>query len=66
VATDLELLTEARTAVLTAIRDNAGKPSYSIDGQSVSRTEIFRQLAELNDQIQAVGGPVEEITEGYV
>jgi hypothetical protein len=63
---DLALLVAARTAILTAIAANAGRVSYSIDGQSVSWGELNRQLADLNQQIAAVGGPIEVVTEGYV
>jgi hypothetical protein len=61
---DLALLLDARTALLTAMRDNAGKPDYTIDGQSVSWSSVFDRLAVLNQQIAALQGPVVEITEG--
>lgn len=65
-ATDLELLQTARTAILTAMATNAGKPDYSIDGQSVSYSSLFTRLTQLNDQIAAIQGPLEEISEGCV
>lgn len=61
---DLALLIDARTALLTAIKDNAGKPDYTIDGQSVSWNSLMSRLAMLNEQIAALQGPAVEITEG--
>lgn len=56
-ATALENLISARDAIAQAIADNAGKPNYSIDGQSVSYDSLMSQLTNLNSQIAAVGGP---------
>ncbi|MCC6419934.1 MAG: hypothetical protein IT429_16995 [Gemmataceae bacterium] len=63
---------------LVAARDNVArnlrkitespKPSYSIDGESVSWDSLFaayaNQLAVLNQQIQLLGGPFELRTQG--
>lgn len=65
-ATDLELLQTARTAILTALASNAGKPNYNIDGQSVSYDALTSRLRDLNEQIAAFQGPLEEISEGHV
>ena len=56
-ATALENLISARDDITAAIAANAGKPSYSIDGQSVSWGDLMKQLNELNAAISATGGP---------
>ena len=62
-ATALENLITARDAIALAIANNAGKPSYSSDGQSVSYGDLMKQLNDLNAQIAAVGGPYNVNTE---
>jgi hypothetical protein len=64
-ASDLALLQLARTNILQAMADGAGKVSYSIDGQSVQWNDLFTRLAQINAQIQALQGPIEQVTEGY-
>lgn len=54
--TDLEYLQARKTAILLELSTLTGeKPSYSIDGQSVSWTEyrrmLFEQLKTINDLI---------------
>lgn len=45
-------------------------PSYSINGQSVSRVEymesLLRQMQQVREQIALAGGPIEEETTGFV
>lgn len=62
-ATALENLIAARDDITAAIAANAGKPSYSIDGQSVSYSDLMGQLRDLNAQIAACGGPYNVSTE---
>jgi hypothetical protein len=57
--TDVTLLTQIKTALLTALLADAARPfgTYSIDGQSVSR-DRFRQwvldaISTINQLIQA-------------
>lgn len=64
--TDLERLQNIRTAILTTLETHGTKPSYSIDGQSVSWDSLFDRLNKINDQIAALQGPLEEISEGHV
>lgn len=64
-ASDLALLLLARTNVLQAMADGAGKVSYTIDGQSVQWNDLFTRLQSINAQVQALQGPVEQVTEGY-
>lgn len=62
----LDDLITARDTLAAAIKDNAGKPDYSIDGQSVSWTSIISQLEALERQIAAAEGPTEEIIHGTI
>jgi hypothetical protein len=62
--TDLELLLAARSAALTALATGAGRPDYTIDGQSVSYSSLVDRLARLNTAIAALEGPIELDTEG--
>jgi hypothetical protein len=60
-ATDAENLAIIKTQIIARIAEVTAekKPSYSIDGQSVSWTEyaamLWKQLAEVDKQIQANG-----------
>lgn len=63
-ATDLENLTAARSALYAALAANAGAPNYSIDGQSVSIGELFDRIDKLNTAINVMQGPWEERIEG--
>lgn len=58
-ATDLENLLTARAALTAAMAENAGKPDYSIDGQSVSWGELMNRLDVLNRLIAQTEGPTE-------
>jgi len=63
-SSDLELLITARSTVLAALAAGAGRPDYTIDGQSVSYGSLVDRLARLNGAIAALEGPVELDTEG--
>lgn len=65
-ATDLEILMQARTNLLVALRDNAGRLDYNIDGQQVSAESLFRRLRMLNEQISVLGGPIEFESQGDI
>lgn len=60
---DLALLIQARTAILTALASNAGKPDYSVDGQTVKYSDLVDRLDKINQQITALQGPFEVATE---
>jgi len=49
--TALDDLKSARDTLAAALKDNAGKPNYSVDGQSVSWGEMFDRLQKLNERI---------------
>ncbi len=49
--TALEDLKTARDTLAAALKDSAGKPNYSVDGQSVSWGELFDRLQKLNERI---------------
>lgn len=63
-ATDLENLQTAKSNLLAAMAANAGKPDYTINGQSVSWSSIWQRLGIINSQIAALEGPTELETEG--
>lgn len=71
-ATDLENLLTIRSNLLAALADISAnpKPTYSINGQSVSHNEHRRSLLEevksINALIVQADGPYEEIHEGIV
>lgn len=58
-ATYLENLQTARDTLAAALATNAGKPNYSIDGQSVTWGELMDRLAKLDAAIAAGQGPIE-------
>ena len=62
-STNLELLQAAKTKILTAMADNAGKPDYSIAGQQVKYSDLVDRLANINEQIAIEQGPFEVATE---
>lgn len=62
-ATDAENLAAAKSALLAALAANAGKPNYTIDGQSVTHGELFDRLAKIDEALAAIGGPFELQTE---
>jgi len=69
-ATDLEYLATIRTNLLTKLASLSAdpKPSYSIDGQSVSYDAYYRslwdQLQRVNEQFETIGGAFEVETIG--
>ena len=69
-ATDLENLLTRRSNILSTLAGLTSKASYSIDGQSVDhnvyRKSLLEELSLINGMIEALEGPVEIITEGYV
>lgn len=64
-ATDLENLIATRSALLAAMATGAGKPDYTINGQSVSWSSLWDRLEKTNAMIAAIegGGFIE--TQGY-
>ena len=62
-ATDAENLAAAKSALLAALATQAGRPDYSIDGQSVNRSELLDRLDKLNAALAAAEGPFELQTE---
>ena len=59
-ATDLENLNTAKSAILTQLAAHAGTPDYSADGRSVSWGSLLDRLEKINAQIAAIEGPWEE------
>lgn len=55
-ASDLENLKAAKSRILEALAANAGKPNYTIEGQSVSYADLTRQLKEINELLAAEDG----------
>lgn len=62
VVDDLITAKEKIAAILAA----SPGPDYSLDGQSVSRSQLLDQLAKLNELIQIEQGPFELLTQGRV
>ena len=67
---DLQNLLTRRSNVLSELANmnsssSGGKPSYTIDGQSVDhvayRKSLYEELRELNYQIAILQGPYEEL-----
>lgn len=56
-ATPAENLATAYAAVCAALATGAGKPDYSINGQSVSWTSLLKMERELREALAASGGP---------
>jgi hypothetical protein len=69
-ATDAENIATIRSNLLAALATESAnpKPSYSVDGQTVSWTEwragILKQIADLNT-LAAAATPFEYVTEIY-
>lgn len=61
--TDLEILVATRTALLTALETYAGRPNYTVDGQTFDFNGLYDRLDKINAQISAIQGPVELQTE---
>lgn len=67
-ATDAENIATIRSAALAELAAGPSKPSYSIDGQSVSWTEYFEHLMrriEWCDRMLAQTEPFEITSQGY-
>lgn len=65
-ATYLENLVAAREALAAALVTQAGRPNYSIDGESFAFGELCDRIAKLDAAIAAAQGPVEVETQGLV
>ena len=62
-ATYLENLVTARETLAAALAANAGRPNYSIDGQSVSWGELYDRIKKLDEAIATGQGPIEIASE---
>lgn len=62
-ATDAQNLASAKSALLVALAANAGKPNYTIDGQTVTWGEMFDRLDKIDKALAATEGPFELATE---
>ena len=56
---DTTNLDTAISAILTELAASAGKPNYSIDGQSVDRNSLLARLKELTALRNTIAGPFE-------
>lgn len=65
-ATYLENLQTARERLAESLAANAGRPNYSIDGETISFGELCDRIAKLDAAIAAAQGPVEVETQGLV
>jgi len=61
---DATNLDTAISAILTALATNAGKPNYTIDGQTVSYDSLLDRLDKLQRARTATAGPFEVETVG--
>ena len=61
---DATNLDTAISAILTALATNAGKPNYTIDGQTVSYDSLLGRLEKLQKMKTSVAGPFEVETVG--
>lgn len=59
-------LQAARETLATALRTNAGRPNYNIDGESIDFGELIDRLAKLDAAIAAGQGPVVVESQGVV
>lgn len=62
-ATRLQNLEAARDALATSLAANAGRPNYSIDGETITFGELCDRMAKLDEMIAAAQGPVEVYSE---
>lgn len=58
-ATPAENLATAYAAICAALASGAGKPNYSIEGQSVSWGELVAREKALREALAASSGPFE-------
>jgi hypothetical protein len=67
-ATEAENLATARAAILAELASiTTDSPDYNVDGQSVSRRRkgLLEDLKAINEQIAAIDGPYEIVSEAY-
>lgn len=62
-ATYLENLQTARERLAAALAANAGRPNYTIDGESFDFDSLVRRIAMLDEAIGAAQGPFEVVSE---
>lgn len=62
----LENLQTARNTLAAALATNAGRPNYSIDGESMNFGELLDRIEKLDKAIAVAQGPVEVETQGVV
>lgn len=62
-ATYLENLQTARDRLAAALAANAGRPNYTIDGESFDFESLVRRIKSLDDAIGAAQGPFEVVSE---
>ena len=65
-ATYLENLQAAREAWAAALVNQAGRPNYSIDGETLDFNGMMDRGKKLDELIAAAQGPVEVDTQGLV
>lgn len=64
-ATDLENLQTARTALTASIALYAGDPNYVVNGVTVNYGELIDRLSKLDGLISQYEGPAVVVSEGY-
>jgi len=62
-ATRLENLETARDVLAAALATNAGRPDYSIDGETITFSTLMDRMAKLDAMIATAQGPVEYASE---
>lgn len=65
-ATYSENLQTARNVLAAALAANAGRPNYTIDGETFDFNGLMDRLAKLDAAIAVAQGPVEVETQGLV
>lgn len=65
-ATYLENLRTARDKLSEALAKNAGRPNYTVDGQTFDFNGLLDRIAKLDAAIAAAEGPTEFETLGQV
>lgn len=64
-ATNAENIDTAIAAICTALAAGAGKPNYTIDGQTVSYDTLTTRLRDLQQLKAEMAGPYELETQAY-
>jgi hypothetical protein len=64
-ATYLENLQTARDRLAASLAENAGRPNYSVDGETFTFGELVDRLAKLDAAIAAGQGPMEVRSEMF-